>query len=164
MATQVERSPLITLAAASAAHVRNLGRGVAVRLSASGGELTVVSGRVWLTRDLPAGPGRLDQSGDVVLQPGQLWRLARGEHAVIEAWGGDGEARVRWAPAQQDAVASAQALALRGLAFLAGEAALALRGAAGAFAALARSAASSASRAQGCINAGDSIACSGALK
>jgi len=164
MSTQAERTFPTTLAAASAAHLRRLARGEAVRLSPAGGELTVVAGRVWLTRDLPAGPGRLDQSGDVVLQPGQTWRLAPGEHAVIEAWGASDEARVRWAPAQQDAVASAQALALRGLAFLAGEAALGLRGAAGAFAALARSAASSASRAQGCISAGDSIACSGALK
>ena len=164
MSAQVQRLIPTALSAASAAHLRRLDPGVAVQLSPAGGELTVVSGRVWLTRDLPAGPGQLEQSGDVVLQSGQQLRLAPGEHVVIEAWGDAEGARVRWAPARQDVVASAQALALRGLAFLAGEAALGLRGAAGAFAALARSAASSASRAQGCIDAGDSMACSGALK
>jgi hypothetical protein len=159
MTAQLVQSPLLTFAAASAAHSRRLPVGTALRLSRGGGELVVLEGRVWLTRG-----GHTGDTGDHVLEPGQRMRLVAGQNAVIEAWDRDQAAVVRWQPQPQGVLAVGQALVLRALAFFAGEAALGLRGLAGGLAALARSAASSASRAQGCINAGDSIACSGALK
>ena len=159
MTAQLTTRPLLTLAAASAAHTRRLAAGSAVRLSHGGGELMVLEGRVWLTRG-----GHTGDNDDHLLEPGQRLRLVAGQDAVIETWDRDQPALVQWQPRPQGVLAAAQALVLRGLAFFAGEAAAGLRGLAGGLAALARSAASSASRAQGCISAGDSIACSGALK
>ena len=127
----------------------HLAAGEALHLGRLGGELSVVDGRVWLTRD-----GDL---GDHFLEPGERLRLAVGDNAVIEpARAGEGTS-VRWNPRRQSFFGALLAEPLRGLAFLAG---LAAAG----FAALARSAAASASRAQGCISGGDSIASSGALK
>ncbi|CAN5482051.1 hypothetical protein BH11PSE9_BH11PSE9_23550 [soil metagenome] len=108
----------------------------AIRLTSGGGDLSVVQGRVWLTR-------RADLS-DHVLFAGQRFRLRAGEEAVIEPWQAGESATVAWQPRPQGLAVLAFADVLRGLAFLAG------RGAAG-LAALARSAASSASRAQGRI-------------
>ncbi len=116
-----------------------LAPGQARRLGLGGGELTVLRGRVWLTGEC----GDADQ----ILSPGQSLRVNDAQAVVIEAWDRGEGASVRW---------QARRPLLQGLP---------LRGFAGAFfAALARSAASSASRAQGCIKAGDSIASSGALK
>ena len=123
--------------------------GQALQLGRLGGELTVVEGRVWLTRD--------NDLGDFVFEPGQRVRLAVGEHAVIESLDPAGSVTVRWNPRRQSFVGAVLAEPLRGLAFLTGAAA---RG----FAALARSAADSACRAQGSISGGDSMASSGALK
>lgn len=159
MTAQLLSSPLLTLAATTAAHSTRVQAGSARRLSRGGGELVVLQGRVWLTRG-----GRTGDTGDHLVEAGQRVRLVAAQDAVIEPWDRDADAVVQWRPHPQGVLAAAQALVLRGLAFFAGEAALGLRGLAGAFAALARSAASSASRAQGCISAGDSIACSGALK
>lgn len=119
--------------------VLSLAPGQARRLGLGGGELTVLRGRVWLTGEC----GDADQ----ILSPGQSLRVSDAQAVVIEAWDRGAGASVRW---------QARRPLLQGLP---------LRGLAGAFfAALARSAASSASRAQGCIKAGDSIASSGALK
>ena len=159
MTAQLVHSPLLSLAATSAAHSRRIAVGSALRLSRGGGELTVLEGRVWLTRG-----GHTGDTGDHRLEAGQRVRLVAAQDAVIEPWDRDRPAVVRWEPRPQGALAAAQALVLRALAFFAGQAALGLRGLAGGLAALARSAASNASRAQGCINAGDSIACTGALK
>jgi len=123
--------------------------GDATHLGRLGGELTVVDGRVWLTRD--------NDLGDHVFEPGQRVRLGVDENVVIESLDRHGSVTVRWNPRRQSFVGAVLAEPLRGLAFLAGVAA---RG----FAALARSAADSACRAQGCISGGDSIASSGALK
>jgi len=123
--------------------------GDATHLGRLGGELTVVDGRVWLTRD--------NDLGDHVFEPGQRVRLGVDENVVIESLDSHGSVTVRWNPRRQSFVGALFAEPLRGLAFLAGAAA---RG----FAALARSAAESACRAQGCISGGDSIASSGALK
>ena len=126
--------------------------GRALRLGHLGGELTVVAGRAWLTRD--------HDLGDHLVAPGERLRLAAGDNAVVESWPPGEALRLRWRPRLQRHQRFAGALLaepMRGLAFLA---ALAARG----FAALARSAAASASRAQGCISGGDSIASSGALK
>lgn len=129
--------------------VQRLAAGEALHLGRLGGELVVVEGRVWLTRD-----GDL---GDHFVEPGQKLRLAVDENAVIEAASSGGSVTVRWYPRRQSFVGALAEEPLRGLAFLTG---LVAEG----FVALARSAASIASRAQGCINGGDSMASSGALK
>ena len=129
--------------------IQRLPAGQALELGRLGGEFTVIEGRVWLTRGA--------ELGDHIVIPGQRVRLAAGEHAVIEPLDRNGSVAVRWNPRRQSFVGALLAEPLRGLAFLTGVAA---RG----FAALARSAADSACRAQGCISGGDSIASSGALK
>ena len=123
--------------------------GQALQLGRLGGELTVIEGRVWLTRD--------NDLGDFVFEPGQRVRLAVGEHGVIESLDSNHSVTVRWNPRRQSFLGALLAEPLRGLAFLTGVAA---RG----FAALARRAADSACRAQGSISGGDSMASSGALK
>lgn len=138
MNAQLERTPLQRMPA-----------GQALQLGRLGGELTVIEGRVWLTRGA--------ELGDHIVVPGQRVRFGAGEHAVIESLDRHRGVVVRWNPRRQSFVGALLAEPLRGLAFLAGVAA---RG----FAALARSAAASACRAQGCISGGDSIASSGALK
>lgn len=129
--------------------LRRLAPGQALRLGRLGGELTVLDARVWLTRD--------GDPGDHFVEPGERVRLAIGENAVIEPARTGVGATVRWSARRQSFVGALAAEPLRGLAFVAG---LAAKG----FAALARSAAASASRAQGCISGGDSMASSGALK
>lgn len=129
--------------------LQRLGSGQAMRLDRLGGDLSVVEGRVWLTRD-----GDL---GDHFIEPGQKVRLAAHEEAVISPARTGETIAVRWNPRRQGYFGALVAGPLRGLAFLTG---LVARG----FAALARSAAASACRAQGCISAGDSMASSGALK
>ena len=143
-------SPLVrntNLAAVSPTHRINAGH--SMHLGRLGGELSVLQGRVWLTRD-----GDL---GDHLVEPGQRVRLGVTENAVIGAWDTGEALLVRWNPRRQSFFGALLAEPLRGLAFLAGRAA-------SGFTALARSAAASASRAQGCISGGDSMTSSGALK
>lgn len=128
--------------------LRRLAPGQALHLGHLGGELRA-DARLWLTRG-----GDL---GDHFVEPGERVRIAVGENAVIEPARTGASATVRWSPRRQSFFGALAAEPLRGLAFVAG---LAARG----FAALARSAAASASRAQGCIGSGDSMASSGALK
>ena len=128
---------------------QRLTAGQALQLGRLGGELTVLQGRIWLTRD--------NDLGDFVFERGERVRLAVGEHGVVESLDADRPAVFRWNPRRQTFVGAVLAEPLRGLAFLTGAAA---RG----FAALARSAAESACRAQGSISTGDSMASSGALK
>ena len=128
---------------------RRVEAGQALSLGRLGGELSVLQGRVWLTRDGDLGDHRVDS--------GERVRLGVAENAVIESWDSGQAVVVRWNPRRQRVFGALPVKPLRGLAFVA-------RLAAGGFAALARSAAASASRAQGCINAGDSMASSGALK
>jgi len=129
--------------------VQRLAFGQALHLGRLGGELSIVDGRVWLTRD--------NDLGDHFVEAGQRIRLAVGENAVIEPVDKRQSVSLRWNPRRQSFAGALLAEPLRGLAFLAG---LAASG----FAALARSAAASACRAQGCIAGGDSMASSGALK
>lgn len=119
--------------------ILSLAPGEARRVGAGAGELTVLRGRVWLTG--PCGEG---DGNDRVLSPGDSLRLTEAQGAVIESWRRGEGAELRWQPRVQRA----------GLAGFAGAF----------FAVLARTAASSASRAQGCISAGDSMASSGAVK
>lgn len=110
-------------------------------------------GSLWVTRE-----GDLN---DYVLHAGQRLALARGDRVSVGAWSADEPALWDWTPMRpapryrllRDAVGAGFAFAAR-----------ALRGAADGLAALARSAAAIACRAQGCIKAGDSIASAGALR
>lgn len=115
--------------------------------------LTALAGSVWVTR-------RGDPD-DYVLQPGERLALSRGEQVTVSAL--DAGQPVLWdwrfAPPRspqrrvRDAVAVGFAFAAR----------VFERGAAG-LAALARSAASMACRAQGCIKACDSMASAGTVQ
>jgi len=127
----------------------SLAPGEARRVARGAGELTVLSGRVWLTTD--------GEERDEVLAPGQQRRLDDARSVVVEAWDRGEGAVLRWRPR----VSAAHGFGLaRGFAGGFGLGAWT----AGLLGALARNAASSASRAQGCIKAGDSMASSGALK
>lgn len=103
------------------------------------GDLVVLDGRVWLTR-----AGDLD---DHLLLPGDRLPIARGHQVVLEPWAGEA-ALVRFEP-------RARRPQLAGLLFFLaagfGRAAAGLRRVEAALAARARSAAPSASCAQGCI-------------
>ena len=142
----------------------NRSSGSEVRLDAGGaasvmlgrGELTVLSGRVWLTRH--------DDFADHVLERGERMHIDWADRAVLGSWERDQAAIIAWRAIEPGAPAQLFAGALRGLAFAAGGVAFLLARAEAGFAALARSAASSARRAQGCISTGDSMASSGALK
>jgi hypothetical protein len=145
MNAQADRTPSRPASGA----VQRVAPGQALQLGRLGGELTVIEGRVWLTRD--------NDLGDHFIEPGERVRLGVAENAVIEAARPGETLALRWNPRRQGFFAAWTEAPLRGLAFLT---ALLAAG----FAALARSAALSASRAQGCISGGDSIASSGALK
>lgn len=134
--------------------------GAPLRIDHRAGELAVVRGRVWITRE-----GDLD---DHVLDAGQSLLLRSASAVVVGQWRASESAVVEWYPRPAQALAQAPrsiaAYALRGLALAADAVARGLRGAAGRFAALARSAASMAKRTQGCISAGDSIASAGTVQ
>jgi hypothetical protein len=105
--------------------------GQARRVGPGAGELTVLSGRVWLTR-----PG---DEQDRVLEPGHRLNVSASERVVMESLDRTAPASVVWRPRGS----TLQRLGLRGV----------FAGAlAGVLAALARRAASSASRAQGCMS------------
>jgi len=126
-----------------------LSTGQAMHLGRLGGELTVLEGRVWLTRG--------SELGDHRVEAGERLLLTVGENAVIEPWDAGHAVSVQWKPRRQGFFGAVVAEPLRALAW-------ALGALAGGFNALARSAAASACRAQGCISGGDSMASSGALK
>lgn len=116
------------------------------------GTLSVVEGDVWLTR--------AHDDRDHRLRRGDSFRVARGDAVVVEPLGPQAGARVSWSP-------QARPLDWRGR-FAAWRAAgwdrLALGLGRAACAARARSAAASATWAQGCISTGDSIASCGAVQ
>ncbi|HEY2927105.1 DUF2917 domain-containing protein [Piscinibacter sp.] len=139
--------------------------GQPVRIDHVGGEFVVRSGRVWITR-------RGDPD-DHVIGAGQRMVLEPAEGVVIEQWHRDQPALIDWrpqhaAPRQLRRVAGfargVAARALCGVAFSAAASARGLRRVEAGFAALARSAAAMARRAQGCICAGDSIASAGTVQ
>lgn len=129
--------------------VRRIGAGEALHLGRLGGELTVVEGRVWLTRDRDL--------GDHVVEPGQRLRLQVDENAVIEPARSGEAAVVRWNPRRQSVLGAIFEAPLRALAFLT---ALAAAG----VVALARGAAAGARRAQGCIPGAEPVGAPDALK
>jgi Protein of unknown function (DUF2917) len=115
--------------------------------------LTSLTGSVWVTR-------RGDPD-DYVLQPGERLALSRGEAVTVSALHEDQPALWDWcfAPARSPQRRVREAVALG----FDAAARVFERGAAG-LAALARSAASMACRAQGCIKAGDSMASAGTVQ
>lgn len=115
--------------------------------------LVARAGALWVTRS-----GDLD---DHVLARGERLAVRAGDDLVLQAWRQDEPAVWDWQPITQPA---AQRLDRALPAWAWGRAARALRGAAEGLAALARSAADKACRAQGCIRAGDSMASAGALQ
>ena len=122
--------------------------GQPLRVEHFGGEFAVLEGRVWLTRR-----GDLD---DHVLSAGERFVLEPADDVVIEPWTRDETARLEWRPIAQEPrgerlLRDALGTTLRGVASAAGAAVLGLRRVETGFEALARSAASSARRAQGCI-------------
>ena len=112
--------------------------------------LVAREGALWVTRS-----GDLD---DHLLARGERMAVARGDDLVLQSWHRDTPAVWDW-QAREDyrlrraLPAWAWARVARGL-----------RGAAEGFAALARSAAARACRAQGCISAGDSMASVGTVQ
>ena len=131
------------------------------RIGAGSGEIEVKSGRVWVTRR--------DDLDDHVLAAGERLPLSAGDAAVVEAWRqGEGAVIVWRAAPQRRALAvlprASAAWGLRGVASVADFFAAVLRRVAAGLSALARSAASMASRAQGCISAGDSMASAGTVQ
>jgi hypothetical protein len=115
---------------------RLLAPGQALRLPRAGGELTVLRGRLWLTRN--------HDLGDHFIEAGQRVWLDAGENAVVESAGRQKQqgASLHWEPCRQGVFSALLARPLNGTAFLA---LLAAR----AFMALGRSAAAGASRARG---------------
>ena len=163
MVTQMKQRLVLPASQADArapgGHRASLASGQALTLGRGAGELSVLDGRVWVTRK--------DDLGDHVLEAGRSIRFGANAGLVIEAW--DQAATVQWQRLAQPLrlpafVVGGLAAGLRGLATGAGAAAAALRGAEGGLADLARKAAASARRAQFCISGGDSMASSGALK
>lgn len=121
-------------------------------IDARGGDLSVVSGQVWLTRS--------SDPVDYVLAAGQRMHVEPHRGVVVAAWDRSEWPMIAWHPdpaeasvyfGVRDLRVDVLTAVLRGFARLAGAAAAVLRRGEAGFAALARSAASSASRAQGCI-------------
>ena len=100
------------------------------------GCLTVASASVWLTRE-----GEWD---DHVLAPGQTLRLQAGDRVTVTPWEAGARARLVWSPSASQPERGERVLRAAGLAWRA------------------RKAAFMASRAQGIIRAGDSMASAGA--
>lgn len=113
---------------------RLLAPGQALRLPRAGGELTVLRGRIWLTRN--------NDLGDHFIEAGQRVWLDVGENAVVESAGRQQGASLHWEPCRQGFFIALLARPLNGTAFLA---LLAARG----FMALGRSAAACARRMRG---------------
>ncbi len=103
--------------------------------------LTALGGRLWVTRD-----GDLN---DYVLDLGQRIAVGRGDRVTVGAWQPGEATQWTWTPAAEP---PRYGFLRAGVALAFGAASRALRGAADGFAALARSAAAIASRAQGCIS------------
>ncbi len=113
---------------------RLLAPGQALRLPRAGGELTVLRGRLWLTRN--------NDLGDHFIDAGQRVWLNANENAVVETAGRQQGVSLHWEPRRQGLFSALLAAPLNGTAVLALSAA---RG----FMALGRAAAAGARRARG---------------
>jgi hypothetical protein len=118
--------------------------------------LKVLAGEVWLTRE--------GDPDDYLLAPGESLAVAGGERLWLGRWHADQAALWDWDSARVRLDARRYVF-LRDLAAAAlGLVERALLGTAAGLAALARSAAATACRAQGCIRAGESIASAGTVQ
>lgn len=117
--------------------------------------LVVERGRAWVTRTG-------DPLDHVLDAPARIW-LERGQAVVAEPWHGGVELVLRWQPGRPSAQDWRARLRAGGAAVLRG-AAEGLRAVAAGLGRWARSAEAMASRAQGSICAGDSIASCGAVQ
>ena len=128
--------------------------GVRLLRTRRAGRLTVKAGRAWITRE-----GDLD---DHVLSAGEAVELRAHEQIVVEPWEGGTQVRLAWCSAQRRAalLRGVELLRVAALRFVAGWSAAAGER----LSALARSAAASASRAQGAMPCAESSASSGALQ
>ena len=132
----------------------SLAWGEALTIQGVAGEMTVLGGRVWVTRE--------SALGDHIVEAGQRFRVEAGDVAVLEPWVRGEAASLAWAPGAQCSpvealLRRAAALALRGVA-------VAARFFAAGLEFLARKAASMARRAQGCMRTGDSMASAGTVQ
>ena len=93
------------------AGTRLLAPGQALRLPRAGGELTVLRGRLWLTRN--------NDLGDHFIDAGQRVWLDAGENAVVETAGRQQGASLHWEPCRQGFFSAVLARPLNGTAFLA---------------------------------------------
>lgn len=127
----------------SSIRIEALAAGEARHLGRLGGEMTVLSGRIWLTRD-----GGEGTRGDHFLEAGDAVQIGVDEYAVIEsAFKGQGSS-LRWTPRTQTVAGRILAEPLLGLAFAT---CLVARG----VGALAGTVSAAARRAQGCIDRTD---------
>ena len=95
----------------SAERLDSLAAGQARHLGRLGGELTVLSGRIWLTRD--------GQRGDYFLEAGDAVQIGVDEYAVIESAFQGAGSNLRWRPRRQSVPGRIFAEPLMGLAFVA---------------------------------------------
>ena len=86
-----------------------LATGQAIHLGRLGGELTVLEGSVWLTRD--------SDLGDHRVEAGEWLLLAVGENAVIGPWDAGHAVSVQWKPRRQSFFGAVLAEPLRALAW-----------------------------------------------
>lgn len=78
------------LASASNAALRALPAGHVVALGAGGGEISILSGQVWLTRS--------GDPDDYFLGAGESFRVHGSGEALVETWSGSGPALIAWRP------------------------------------------------------------------
>lgn len=90
---------------------RLLAPGQALRLPRAGGELTVLRGRLWLTRN--------HDLGDHFIEAGQRVWLDAGENTVVESARRQQSASLHWEPCRQGVFSALLARPLNGTAFLA---------------------------------------------
>jgi hypothetical protein len=88
-----------------------LAPGQALRLPRAGGELTVLRGRLWLTRN--------NDLGDHFIEAGQCVHLDANENAVVEPAGSSQGASLHWEPHRPGLFGALLARPLNGTAFLA---------------------------------------------
>ena len=136
----------------SQAGTLSLHGGQTLKIERAFGEVAVLKGRVWVTRE--------SDLGDHVIEAGSRFVVCPKDVAVIEAWARGEGVSLAWTPRRQ--VPPLEAL-VRGFA-AAGAAVLAAGLRFGGLDALARKAASMARRAQGCICAGESMASAGTVQ
>jgi hypothetical protein len=92
------RSPRVAAVAPVVPATWRLDGGAALSLRPSSASLLrVTQGRLWTTFDGPHG-GTPDDSGDLVLGPGEALRVPAGQRLVMESWSAGAPACFTWQP------------------------------------------------------------------